>query len=135
MILKTALWVIVVFCFLTFAVMKRKLLILNLSLVVAVLFSILFQSADSIGHIQEQFSQKECHHTYNSKAELTHQHHNFEHCYVCQFGFSSFITPIKYSYAFFAGNYKIPYLFSNTTAVYSFSGSLYSLRGPPSLIV
>lgn len=111
--------------------MKRKQLILTLSLIVTVLFSILFQSADSIGHLQEHFSQKECHHSYNSKSELTHQHHNFDHCYVCQFGFSSFITPIKYSYAFFAGNYNIPYFLTNTESVFSFSGSLYSLRGPP----
>jgi hypothetical protein len=114
--------------------MKRKQLILNLSLVVAVLFSIVFQSIDSISHIQEEFSKRECHHTYNSKSELTHQHHNFDHCTVCQFGFSSFITPIKYSYTFYVGDYKIPYLSANTESVYSFSGSLYSHRGPPNCI-
>jgi len=114
--------------------MKRKQLILNLSLVVAVLFSILFQSVDSIGHLQEKFSQKECHHTYNSSSEFTHQHHSFDHCYVCQFGFSSFITSINYSSAFYVGNWKIPYFFANTENIFSFSGSLYSHRGPPSCI-
>lgn len=113
--------------------MKRKQLIVNLSLVVIVLFSILFQSFDSIGHLQEQFLEKECHHSYNSKSEVTHQHHHFDHCYVCQFGFSSFITPIKYSFAFFAENYTIPYFFTNPEAVFSFSGSLYSHRGPPAV--
>ena len=114
--------------------MKRKHLIINLSLVVAVLFSILFQSFDSIGHLQEKFSQKKCHHSYSSKSEITHQHHNFDHCYVCQFGFSSFITPIKHSYSFYTGNYNIPYFFNKTANVYSFSGSLYSHRGPPNCI-
>jgi hypothetical protein len=114
--------------------MKRKQLLLNLSLVVAVLFSIVFQSVDSIGHLQEKFSQKTCHHTYNSSSEFTHQHHSFDHCYVCEFGFSSFVTSANYSLAFFSGNWKIPYFFANTKTVLSFSGSLYSHRGPPSCI-
>ncbi|PJJ10382.1 hypothetical protein CLU83_3791 [Flavobacterium sp. 1] len=114
--------------------MKRKQLILNFSLAIAVLFSILFQSIDSIGHLQEKFSEKKCHHAYNSSEEFTHQHHSFDHCYVCQFGFSSFTTPIKYSYVFNAGNYNIPYFFAAAESIFSFSGSLYSHRGPPNCI-
>jgi hypothetical protein len=114
--------------------MKRKQLLLNLSLIVAVLFSIVFQSVDSIGHLQEKFSQKKCHHSYNSSSEFTHQHHSFEHCYVCEFGFSSFITPTKYCPAFYADNWNIPYFFANPKTIISFSGSLYSLRGPPNRI-
>lgn len=122
------------FRFIIFAAMKKRQFLLNFSLVVAVLFSIVFQSADSIGHLQEQFYQKECHHTYSSKSEITHQHHNFEDCIVCHFGFSSFVAPIKNSYSFFVENYKVPYFFSNSESVLSFSGSLYSLRGPPNCI-
>lgn len=113
---------------------KKKQYIINLSLAVAVLFSILFQSFDSISHLRETFSTKKCHHTYNSKAEITHQHHSFDHCYVCQFGFSSFVTPQKYSFAFLGGNYNIPYFFTYTESIFSFSGSLYSYRGPPNCI-
>lgn len=111
--------------------MKRRQLIIHLFLAVAVLFSILFQSIDSIGHLKETFSQKVCHHTYTSKAEFTHSHHKFDNCYVCQFSFSSVITPIKFSYVFSTANYKIPYFCNYTDAVYLFSGSLYSDRGPP----
>lgn len=111
--------------------MKRKQLILNLSLAIAVLFSILFQSFDSISHLKEKFSEKQCHHTYNSKAQFTHQHHGFDHCFVCEFGFSSYVTPINYSYAFYAGNYNIPYFFATAASFFSFSGSMYSHRGPP----
>lgn len=118
-------------CFVTFTMMKRKQLILNLSLIVAVLFSIVFQSIDSLGHLKEKFSQKICHHTYNSNSEFTHQHHDFDHCYLCQFGFSSYTAPLFYSYTFFSGNYKTPYFFANSENVFSFSGSLYSHRGPP----
>jgi hypothetical protein len=114
--------------------MKKKQLTLYLSLVAAVLFTIVFQSIDSIGHLQEKLSQKECHHTYNSSSEYTHQHHNFDHCFVCQFGFSSFIAPINYSPSFYSGNWKIPYSFTNAETIFSFSGSLYSHRGPPNFI-
>lgn len=111
--------------------MKKRPIIINLFLAVTVLFAILFQSIDSIGHLKETFSQKICHHKYNSKSEFTHQHDKFDHCYVCQFSFSNVITPIKFSYIFYTEYYKIPYFGTHIDAVYLFSGSLYSDRGPP----
>jgi hypothetical protein len=111
--------------------MKKNQLFLTLSLIVAVWFSILFQSFDSIAHLQEQFFQKKCHHTYNSTSEFTHQHHSFDHCFICNFGFSSCITPLHYSYSLSIENWKIPCFFSNSETVFSFTGSLYSYRGPP----
>ncbi|WP_264566313.1 hypothetical protein [Flavobacterium sp. N3904] len=114
--------------------MKRKLLILNLSFVVLLLFSIVAQSFDSISHLQEKFSEKDCHHKYNSSAEITHQHHSFDHCYVCQFQFSSSITPKDFAFQFYTWDVEIPYSFTNTETIISFSGSLYSYRGPPNCI-
>lgn len=111
--------------------MKIRPIIINLFLAVTVLFAILFQSIDSIGHLKETFSKEICHHKYNSKSEFTHQHDSFEHCYVCQFSFSSVITPIKFSYIFYRENYKIPYYNPYTETVYLYSGSVYSDRGPP----
>jgi len=118
----------------TFATMKRKLLILNLSLVVVLLFSIVFQSFDSFSHFEKQFTQKECHHKYNSSSEITHQHHNFDHCYVCQFAFSNSISSQKFSFQFYSESRQTPYFFANPESVFSFSGSLYSLRAPPNCI-
>lgn len=118
----------------TFATMKRKLLLLNLSLVAILLFSIVFQAFDSFSHFEKQFSQKECHHAYNSSSEITHQHHNFNHCYVCQFEFSSSITPKDFTFQLHNWDQEIPYFYANTEIIFSFSGSLYSHRGPPSCI-
>ena len=111
--------------------MKKKKLIINLSLAIAVLFSMLFQSYHSYEHLAKQLSQKECHHKYNSSSEITHQHHNLEHCYVCEFSFGSYISPDTFSYQLNADYLEIPYFLTVNEAVIPFSGSLYSHRGPP----
>lgn len=112
--------------------MKKKQLIISISLAITVLFSILFQSFHSYEHIVQEFSVKQCHHEYNvTNVEITHQHHNFDYCYVCHFALSSYITPEKFTLQLPFFQDEIPYFlpFSETTTL--FSGSLYSLRGPP----
>ena len=111
--------------------MKKKKLIINLSLAIAVLFSMLFQSYHSYEHLAKQLSQKECHHKYNSSSEITHQHHNLEHGDVCEFSFGSYISPDTFSYQLNADYLEIPYFLTVNEAVIPFSGSLYSHRGPP----
>jgi hypothetical protein len=116
--------------------MKRKQLIVNLSLMMAVLFAMLFQSFHSYEHLGKLLSQKQCHHKYNlHKTEITHAHHNFDHCFVCEFTFGSFLAPEKVSYKVYAVHKAIPYFFVAPKAVISFSGSQYLLRGPPLCIV
>lgn len=116
--------------------MKRKQFITSISLALMVLFSILFQSVHSYEHIAKQLSEKKCHHNYNdANGEITHQHHSDDACYVCHFSFGSYITPEKFSFNFYNNPKEIAYLFSFSENVISFSGSLYSLRGPPSAIV
>jgi hypothetical protein len=116
--------------------MKRRQLITSFSLALIVLFSILFQSIHSYEHIAKQLSEKKCHHNYNdASGEITHQHHNDDSCFVCHFSFGSYITPEKFSFQFYNNHKEIPYFFSLSESVVSFSGSLYSLRGPPSTIV
>lgn len=113
--------------------MKKKQLLLSLSLAMTVLFSILFQSLHTYGHLATQFSQTECHHKHNVKhsAEITHQHHSFDDCKVCHFSFGSYVTPLQFAYKLY-DNYKaIPYFSGERQKVISFSGSLYALRGPP----
>jgi hypothetical protein len=112
--------------------MKKNKFIISLSLAVAVLFSILFQSFHTYTHLEQQLSQKQCHHKYNvTQKEITHQHHNFDHCYVCDFTFGSYISPKEFSYQLYSTYKEIPYFISAEETVLSFSGSLYSLRGPP----
>ncbi|OCB76655.1 hypothetical protein [Flavobacterium crassostreae] len=112
--------------------MKKKSLVLSLSLAMTVLFSILFQSLHTYAHFVAQFSQTECHHKpSNNTTEITHQHHAFEQCTVCHFTLGNYVSPSVFSYVLHT-NYKlIPYFLFNSPKVVSFSGSLYSYRGPP----
>ena len=112
--------------------MKKNKLIVSLSLVVTVLFSLLCQSLHTYEHLAKQLSEKQCHHKYNvTGTEITHQHQKVDHCYVCEFSFGSYITPKDFSYLVYSSSEEIPYFFIVPETVISFSGSLYSLRGPP----
>ena len=115
--------------------MKKKLVLLNWALTVAVLFSILFQSIDSYSHLAIQRTEKKCHHKHNSNAEITHQHHKFDHCFVCEFTFSSFISPDTFAFQNQINYQEKPFLLSVNKVFVPFFGSSHSLRGPPSCIV
>jgi PP-loop superfamily ATP-utilizing enzyme len=116
--------------------MKKRFGILNMFLMLAVLSSMLLQSVHSYEHILRQATEKKCHHTSNSKSQITHQHHNLEHCFVCDFAFSSFIITRK-------TNFETPKTviasgtpFSDAFAITQFfKGSLFSLRAPPRFFV
>jgi hypothetical protein len=102
----------------------------------AVLFAILFQSFDSLGHLEQQFSQKHCNHKYAANQnEIGHSHHDIEKCFACEFTFSHFTASDIFSFT-----YKIPLLHQGYTISKSreitqfFRGSLFSHRGPPAFI-
>jgi len=112
--------------------MKNKFAIINFCLMITVLFSMLFQSLHTYEHVAKQLSQKQCHHKYNvTGTEITHQHHKLDYCYVCEFALGSYITPKDCSNQLYFGIEEIPYFLTVSETVISFSGSLYSLRGPP----
>lgn len=112
--------------------MKKRYVILNLSLMITVLFSILFQSLHSYEHIVKEFSEVKCEHSHDTGAtQITHQHPNFDHCFTCEFAFGNFIAPELFSYELRIIHPEIPYFFASTEAAFAFSGSTYSLRGPP----
>jgi hypothetical protein len=116
--------------------MKKKQLIISISLALTVLFSILFQSIHSFEHIAKQLSEKQCHHSYNDpNGEITHQHDNYDLCYVCHFAFGSYLVPEEFSFQFYTFTREIPYFFSIPEKIFSFSESAYLLRGPPIAIV
>ena len=84
--------------------MKKRVLIVNTILGLIVLFSILFQSFHAMSHLEEQFVAKHCSHKYNhSKTEINHAHNDFDHCFTCEFTFSSSlqietaIIPLKFN--------------------------------------
>lgn len=116
--------------------MKKRQLITSVSLALMVLFSILFQSIHSYEHIVKQLSEKQCHHDYSDiNGEITHQHHDYDTCFVCHFAFGSYITPEKFCFKFYYSYQEIPYFFHFPESAVSFSGSLYSLRGPPHTVI
>jgi hypothetical protein len=113
--------------------MKKKQITISLSLAVTVLFSILLQSLHTYGHFVKQFSQTECHHKYNlTGAEILHSHHHsFDDCKVCNFTFGSYISPVEFAYKLNENFINLPCLVETGERFLSFSGSLYSHRGPP----
>jgi hypothetical protein len=101
-----------------------------------VLLAILFQSFDAMSHLEKQFSEKHCYHNYHHhKTEITHAHEGFDHCFTCEFTFSSFISPSKLTFT----SQKVEVV-TKYSAYYSkgitqfFRGSLFALRAPPSFI-
>ncbi|NBU80149.1 MAG: hypothetical protein EBS55_00685 [Flavobacteriaceae bacterium] len=117
--------------------MKKRFLIVNSVMGLFVLLAILFQSFDAMSHLEKQFSEKHCYHKYHPhKTEISHSHKNVDHCFVCEFAFSSFISSSKISYT----SQKIEIVFQYSP-YYSkeitqfFRGSLFALRAPPNFIV
>lgn len=115
--------------------MKRKLLLTNAFMGLMILFAIVFQSFHSFKHLVNQFSEKKCHHIYhNHKTEVNHGHDGLEKCFVCEFALSNY-AEIKYKEKFFLRQpifCKLSSFYSNENIVF-YSGSPYSLRGPPTV--
>ena len=101
-----------------------------------VLFAMLFQSAHSYEHLAKQLSEKKCYHNYNSRQEITHQHISFEHCFVCDFTLSTFISSDISNFEFKKIIIPSGYSFFNSRGITQFfKGSLFALRAPPIFIV
>jgi len=115
---------------------KKKLPLINYFLMLTVLFAMLFQSVHSYEHLTKQLSEKKCYHKYNSSKEITHQHHGFENCFVCNFTLSNFISSNVSHFEF--KKTTIPnsiYFFKFREITQFFRGSLFALRAPPVHIV
>ena len=112
--------------------MKKKFAIINLSLMFSVLFAILFQSLHSYEHFLGEaltINQNDSH-----DYDLHQNDHNHEQCFVCEFTFSSFLVSENASFIFFSEFVNVPYQFPFSVNPTVFSGSSFSLRGPPSSI-
>jgi hypothetical protein len=95
----------------------------------------LFQSVHSYEHLAQQLSEKKCHHRYSSKQEITHQHHNIDHCFVCTFKMSSFVASTFNCFKFQNTTITSGYTFFESKEIAQFfKGSLFALRAPPVFI-
>jgi hypothetical protein len=116
--------------------MKNKFVTVNSFLVLAVLLSMLFQYVHTYEHLVQQLSKKECHHKYTSSHEITHQHHDLEHCFVCHFSVSNFLSSEIYRFEFQKITIPSRYSFFKSREITQFfKGSLFALRAPPVFIV
>ncbi len=115
--------------------MKRKILFLNVFLSVAVLFSMLLQSVHSLEHLNKLFSEKECHHTYSGKTEISHQHHPFDECLSCEFTFSTFVCPDLFHFDFLFVQPSSVKTYAADELPVVLSKSVLYLRGPPSEVI
>jgi hypothetical protein len=109
--------------------MKKKFAILNLSLMLTVLFAILFQSVHSYGHFLADDTAIDQHDCYGQ--DLHQNDHNHQKCFVCEFTFNNFVGVEITSFTFKSSFERITYHFFYSENPSFFSGSHSSLRGPP----
>jgi hypothetical protein len=117
--------------------MKKKYAILNVFFGLTLLFALVLQSLHAFNHLEQELTSKECHHKYaKNKTEFTHAHHNNEHCFVCEFAFSSSLKSDFFAYPFKNVEIPISYTFFYSKEItQTFQGSLFALRAPPHFIV
>lgn len=116
--------------------MKKKFVIINSLLSMMLLFAIVFQSVHSFEHLAQQLTEKKCEHKLVSNHEITHQHHSFDHCFICDFSISNYISNDFLSYNFNKNIISSKISFSNSKEITQFfRGSLFALRAPPSFVV
>ena len=101
------------------------------------LFALLLQSGHSFVHLEEELDQKQCHHKYaKNKTEFTHAHHKLDHCFVCEFAFSSALKSEVTSFRVVKEAIPVSYSYFHSRQItQAFRGSLFALRAPPSDIV
>ena len=98
-----------------------------------VISAILLQSFHSFHHLEQFVTEKHCHHKYAlNKTEIGHAHESFDHCFVCEFTFSSsvdlaaVVMPKEYNLFY----NKLSFLLTSKNISF-YSGCPFSLRGPP----
>lgn len=116
--------------------MKKRFFILNFFLTFAVLFSMLFQYIHSYEHFIVQLSEKKCHHKSVSTSDITHQHHKYDSCFVCDFSISSCVHSDSSVFELSISNLPSRrFVFKSREITQYYIGSLFALRAPPSFIV
>lgn len=117
--------------------MKRKYSIISLTFALLVVSAILLQSFHSFHHLEKFIAEKHCHHKYaENKTEINHQHHGFDHCFVCEFALSTYTPSHFYSFDFRKTAVLSSYSFCYSKEItQSFRGALFALRAPPMIIV
>ena len=112
--------------------MKQKIAILNFAVMLAVILAVSYQSLHIFRHHSNSVIEN---YDVSSNKKQTHiKVTEKEECHVCDFKFASFLSPKIFTYSLYFPFKESPYSFSVKEALSFFSGSLFSLRGPPSFI-
>ena len=125
------------FMLVTFVLMNKKVTGISLFFGMAVLFALVLHSVHTLGHLEKELTEKQCHHKHAKNAtELTHAHHNTDHCFVCEFTFSTSLNSDFFTINVANVQTLVSYTyFYSKEITQSFRGSLFALRAPPSFIV
>jgi hypothetical protein len=114
--------------------MKNKFAIINFSLMIVVLFSMLFQSLHSYEHILQKLQEEKCDkkHIVAKTTQVSHNHKDIEHCFTCEFTFSQFLSANFSAFEFIKNSTSFKNIFFFTSEInYFYKGISYALRGPP----
>lgn len=98
---------------------------------IAVLFSILFQSVHSYEHFLDGKTTIASQSIDDGTTKVQILDHNHEKCFVCEFTLSNFIATEFLTFDVQVPFKAVAYNFATVEAVEFFSGSLFSHRGPP----
>ncbi len=117
-----------------FVIVKKKLLYINIGLILAVLFAVCYQSVHAFSHEHHlvSISSDDPHHYTCKISENTVS--ESEDCPICDFKFAAFLSPEVLHFAFIPSFYDIPYQFNSSESFITFEGNSFYLRGPPAFI-
>ncbi len=115
--------------------MKRRFALFNLTLMAVVLLTTAYQSFHAFSHVAQS---QGCEHTHNKQEKHikhfgSHHDHDNDKCHICDFHFDFFVAPQQFCLRLDFPFYETEYRFSSKEATPSFTGSLFSHRGPPSV--
>ncbi|MFD2892035.1 hypothetical protein ACFS5J_08435 [Flavobacterium chuncheonense] len=114
--------------------MKKKLVIVNLILMLSFVLALGYQSLHTFTHHKHTQTGVSFKKETTSKTTQEIKISEKEECPICDFKFTTFLSPTIIHYTLYSPFKVSPYSFSIKEATSFFCGSLFSHRGPPNFI-
>jgi len=113
--------------------MKKKLVVVNIVIMLSVVFALAYQSlhAFSHHHIHNNYIEKT---DLNSNISFTDVHQLENACVICDFKFAKFLSPNFFTYTLFPPKICKPYLIKVLEYLAYYNGVVSCLKGPPQVI-
>ncbi len=116
-----------------FALVKKRILYLNLFLMLTVVFAASYQSIHTFSH-DHHLAISTCCDENVKESKYQTNYSETEECPVCEFKFASFLAPEITTFIAFETYFEIPYQFNVIESHKTFKGKSNPLRGPPALV-